>query len=359
MASLFKAVAAFVLWASWLRFTVEDCADVLGIQSRRLRRWLAQRRKERRPPPRGRPVEELSYDTRCALIALLVMLGPDVSQRIFLACLPNDIPVREAIRLHDRFLRAYDWKNGKGYCHYLHWERVGAVWTMDHSKPEAPLEKPYRCLFAVRDLGSNRILAGEPTRGETAEEVIGVLKRLFAAYGPPLVIKSDNGPAFISQEVAAFLAAHRVVHLFSPPQMPNYNGAVEAGFGGLKTRTHRHAWLHGHPEYWTCDDVEAGRLAGNELSRCPFTDNLSPDDAWAKRRPITDAERDAFAAALVERLAAVLGDRNLPELPAEFYNRKALERQAIVTTLTQCDYLSIRRRRFTGTINRRKADRIT
>lgn len=359
VATMFRGIAAFVLWASWLHLTQVDCADVLGIDPKTLRRWLRQRREQRRPPPRGRPTRDSDLETRNALIALLVLLGPDVSQRAFLSCVPDDVPAREAIRTHQRFQQAYDWKNGKGYRHHLRWERVGTVWAMDHSKPSVPLETPYKKLFAVRDLGSNYILAGEPVRGETAAEVIGVLKRLFAAHGPPLVLKSDNGPAFISEEMAVFLSEHRVIHLFSPPQTPRYNGAVEAGFGGLKTRAHLHAWLHGHPEWWTCDDIEAGRLAGNELGRCPFIAQLSPEDAWAKRRPVTDAEREAFDDELQGRLDDALADRGLSKLPGDFYNRKALERQAIVNTLTHCDYLSIRRRRITGTIFRRRRDRIT
>ena len=355
---MFREIAAYVLWASWLHLGQNDCADVLGIQGRTLHRWLAQRRQGRRPPPRGRPKEPIPYETRCFLIALLVSLGPDVSQRTFLDCVGPLVPARDAIRTLERFRRAYDWKNGRGYLHHLHWERVGTVWAMDHSDPDAPLERPFKKLFNVRDLASGTTIAADPSRGETAQEVCNTLMRLFARHGPPLVIKSDNGPAFRSDEVARLLARHRVIHLFSPPQSPAYNGAVEAGNGGVKTRIHLLAAAHGHPGLWTLNDVEGARLAANETGHCPVADGLSPDDAWTRRRPITDAERDAFAAALRERLTAVLADQGEPVLPIEFYARKALERQAIVATLTQCGYLSFRRCRFTGRNRHRKWDRI-
>ena len=72
--------------------------------------------------------------------------------------------------------------------------------------------------------------------------------------------------------------------LFSPAYTPRYNGAIEAGNGSLKTRTHHHAALHGRAGAWTCDAVEAARQEANTLAH-PFGENgptcshAMPDDA--------------------------------------------------------------------------------
>jgi hypothetical protein len=48
--------------------------------------------------------------------------------------------------------------------------------------------------------------------------------------GPPLVLKSDNGSAFASQEVQLLLDRNSVIPLFSPPYWPRYNGGVWLNF---------------------------------------------------------------------------------------------------------------------------------
>ena len=50
----------------------------------------------------------------------------------------------------------------------------------------------------IRDLASHCQLAWRPVRGETADDVLPVLQELFALHGPPLVLKNDNGSAFLA-----------------------------------------------------------------------------------------------------------------------------------------------------------------
>ena len=56
---------------------------------------------------------------------------------------------------------------------------------------------PY--LLAVRDLASHRQLAWHPVQTVTAEETLPILLDLFRQYGAPLVLKNDNGSAFIAE----------------------------------------------------------------------------------------------------------------------------------------------------------------
>lgn len=53
---------------------------------------------------------------------------------------------------------------------------------------------------------------------------IAVLRRLFASYGLPEQIVSDNGPQFTSAEFIAFTQANGVKHLRCSPYHPSSNG---------------------------------------------------------------------------------------------------------------------------------------
>ena len=54
----------------------------------------------------------------------------------------------------------------------------------------------------------------------TSPKLIAVLKHLFAKYGLPEQLVSDNGPQFTSAEFAHFMRANGIKHIHcSPPPM--------------------------------------------------------------------------------------------------------------------------------------------
>ena len=57
--------------------------------------------------------------------------------------------------------------------------------------------------------------------------VICKLKSIFARWGVPDVLMSDNGPQYSSQEFATFAAQYGFTHVTSSPHHPQSNGAVE------------------------------------------------------------------------------------------------------------------------------------
>ena len=61
----------------------------------------------------------------------------------------------------------------------------------------------------------------------TTANTIAVLRRLFASYGLPEQIVSDNGPQFTSAEFVAFTQANGVKHLRCSPYHPSSNGLAE------------------------------------------------------------------------------------------------------------------------------------
>ena len=122
-------------------------------------------------------------------------------------------------------------------------------------------------MLAVRDLGSSKQLAWLPLNAATASKTIAELTMLFTIYGPPLVLKNDNGSAFIHEHMDRFLKSWGVTQLFSPPACPGYNGACEASIRWLKVWTEAHAALPGRPGSWTTADTEAAVGYANEHVR--------------------------------------------------------------------------------------------
>ena len=53
------------------------------------------------------------------------------------------------------------------------------------------------------------------------------LRPLFASYGLPEQLVSDNGPQFVSDEFQVFLKSNQVKHIRSAPYHPSSNGLAE------------------------------------------------------------------------------------------------------------------------------------
>eukprot|EP00731_Ephydatia_muelleri_P039008 Em1040g1a len=61
----------------------------------------------------------------------------------------------------------------------------------------------------------------------TAARTIEALRLLFASYGVPNQLVSDNGPQFVSKEFADFMAGNAVKHIRVAPYHPASNGLAE------------------------------------------------------------------------------------------------------------------------------------
>ena len=68
----------------------------------------------------------------------------------------------------------------------------------------------------------------------TSTATITVLRKLFAAYGLPLQVVTDNGPQFVSAEFAEFMRGNGIKHIKSAPYHPATNGLVERFVQSLK-----------------------------------------------------------------------------------------------------------------------------
>jgi transposase InsO family protein len=272
-----------------------ESAACLGVAVRTLRDWEdAAATAGLAWAVRGRPVLRSERPPRTAVLELLASVGPGVG----LAVLQGQFPEMPRAELAD-LLRRYRQvcvRRHQQALHVLHWQRPGAVWAMDYAEPPLPLEEGFTDLLAVRDLASGFQLLWLPVPSATAATTVAALLSLFMLYGAPLVLKMDNGSPFVAALTQELLAQWQVVPLYSPPGVPQYNGAIEAGLGGLKVLTHYQAARGGHPGGWTLADTAAARDQANTLGRPWGAPAPTPAERWAGRHGLTATERRAFTA---------------------------------------------------------------
>ena len=61
----------------------------------------------------------------------------------------------------------------------------------------------------------------------TSEATIEKLREMFARYGNPEQLVSDNGPQFTSHEFAEFMKRNGIKHILVAPYHPRSNGQAE------------------------------------------------------------------------------------------------------------------------------------
>ncbi len=322
-----------------------EAAKALRLSERTLGEWEANWREGKLSPnSRGRPRKGATREDQARMLGLLWVLGPNAGWEALRPHLPG-VGRRELRRLLARTRKR--WKRlGRAGALALTWNRPGAVWAMDFTEPPAPIEGQYDYILLVRDLASGATLAALPCPDETARTAMDALRSLFLEHGAPLVLKADNGPAFIADELRALCKAQGVTLLYSPPHYPPYNGSCEAGGGSIKTRAHHLAARQGRPGEWTLDDVEGARLQANETGRPHGASAPVPGERWKQRPPISDSERGLFVEAVAKRLLVEQAERGFSAEHGPDKNELAsCTRAAIARTLCEQGILEFRTRR--------------
>jgi transposase InsO family protein len=108
------------------------------------------------------------------------------------------------------------------------------AWHVDFAGPLVDPDGVSRSLLVVIDSFSRMLLALDVVPDQTAATAERVFAALFARYGCPRVLISDNGRAFApplpgqDHRFQRFLSAHGVEHRRSRPYYPQTNGKAEA-----------------------------------------------------------------------------------------------------------------------------------
>lgn len=101
------------------------------------------------------------------------------------------------------------------------------VWSYDFVHDETSDGRRLRSLTVI-DEYTREGLAIHCARSITSGGVIRVLETLFARFGAPTCLKSDNGPEFLAQRVTAWLEERGVGTLYIAPGSPWQNGHNES-----------------------------------------------------------------------------------------------------------------------------------
>jgi len=104
------------------------------------------------------------------------------------------------------------------------WPYPAEPWDRIHIDYAGPFESKMH--LVIVDAHSKWIEVESMTTA-TSSSTIEVLQRLFAQFGYPRVLVSDNGPQFASKEFRQFLEHCGTTHLTSSPYFPATNGAAE------------------------------------------------------------------------------------------------------------------------------------
>jgi len=327
---------AHARWAVWhAGWDLRRFCDELGIEPNTLRGWRQNVGKTAQPL--GAKPGIATEAQKVQVLTLLLINQGDVTLRELHADFP-DIPRAERQRLLWAFRQHY----GDTINYGLTWWQAGTVWAMDYSHADRPIDGKLPILLAVRDLATGFVLDALPVARASAKNVRRLLRRLFCQYGPPLVIKTDNGSHFTERRVQRLLDQAGVTVLLSPAYTPRYNGAVEAGFAALKSRIFHFSCMRSDTANTTSDDLVRAIGAANAQ---PWRgmDNVTAQSRFAARALITAHQRVDFKLKVDQIQQAMLRDQ--ADQPLEMHRRPATIRRHAIAAALQCrGYLAIWRR---------------
>jgi transposase InsO family protein len=230
----------------------------------------------------------------------------------------------------------------KAHLASLIWLEPGTVWAADFTELGG---RRRESALAVRDLASTAVLDAAIVPSQDQVAAVETLAGLFVRHGPPLVLKIDNGPAFIAKALKALLAVSGVLPLYSPPGTPAYNGACERGVGLIKATAEDLAIIEGH----------VGSPGDAQLAAATWILNTTPTgrkmtatcahDRWVTRGNVPDALRDELHRLVDHHRHVRREELHLaPCAELDHAAGASIDRQAISEALCKLELLVIRRR---------------
>lgn len=348
-----KHSVALLKWSKKYDYTCRDIACSIGINPRTLKSWkLLWKQNHLCSEPVGRkpflPTVQLLDSVKAFLNLTGMETGISVIKRVF-----PQIPLINIKWFLEDYRKEF-YRNKKHYCKSLVWNKANTVWAADFTEMKKKVEGIYKYVLVFRDLCTGKILLTLPCKSQNADIVIKALKYLFYHHGIPLVLKSDNGSAFIAEEVRKYLDDNNVTQLLSPPYTPKYNGSIEAGMGSIKTRLFYISSRKDRPGIYTCDDLEEARLQSNELSRPNGVNKPTPDIMWYNKNDISSETRRTFMREVEICREEAMCENGLKYTFLNENQRRFINRTAITKALVNLNFLCFKKRRITPPFKSKK-----
>jgi putative transposase len=160
----------------------------------------------------------------------------------------------------------------------------GHVWAYDFVFDACADGKQLKCLTVV-DEWTRECLAIDVAGSIRSGRVIEVLARLASVHGAPRVLRSDNGPEFVSTAVLRWLADERIDTAHIDPGKPWQNGTDESFNGRFREECLDLEWFRTREEARVL--IEAWRVHYNAVRPHSSLDYLTPDEFKRKYRDST------------------------------------------------------------------------
>jgi hypothetical protein len=211
--------------------------EVLGVGERTLRNWKSGATHEAAKIGRPAHTQSEKYQALLAVRRQVEVQGWTTGWR------PVDEVLALPTRLIQPALSAWKARHRKTLREMRSENRVSlkvlakdVIWTEDAAHLGRTDESAYLA-EVVKDRGSLATKTVAVGGAATGKDVVNILEGQKRLGDLPLVLATDNGPAYKSHKVAEFCESERIVHLFSRPRLPQDNGAAERGIGELKAES--------------------------------------------------------------------------------------------------------------------------
>ncbi|XP_040355390.1 uncharacterized protein K02A2.6-like [Ixodes scapularis] len=200
--------------------------------------WPAQSSEELKPYHVRR--DELSFEQGCVTWGSRVIV-PEKLQSQVLALLHEDHPGASRMKM---LARSFVWWPGLDLEIESYVRQCRVCQSVQNAAPPVPLQpwsyptKPWQRVhvdFAAKEGHVFLVLVDSFSKwievwsmsSTTTGKTLDKLRSVFAAYGLPEVLVSDNGPQFVSDEFSEFMRVNGIKHVKTPPYHAASNGAAE------------------------------------------------------------------------------------------------------------------------------------
>lgn len=153
------------------------------------------------------------------------------------------------------------------------------VWSYDFVFDRCANGQRIKCLTVV-DEGTRECLAIDVAGSIRSRRVVDVLARLVAGRGAPKVLRSDNGPEFVSRALLTWIVSEAIETGLIEPGKPWQNGMCESFNGKFRDECLSVEWFRSREEARVV--IATWRTHYNEDRPHSSLGNLTPADYAAR-----------------------------------------------------------------------------
>ncbi len=151
--------------------------------------------------------------------------------------------------------------------------RVGEVWAYDFVFDACANGQQLKCLTVIDEF-SKESLAIDVDGSIRSARVIDTLAKLISEHGAPKVLRSDNGPEFVSRALLKWALSQNLDMALIEPGKPWQNGTAESFNGKFRDECLSMEWFRNRTEAKVV--IEQWRRHYNEIRPHSSLGNLTP-----------------------------------------------------------------------------------